>query len=150
MITIMILAATVFSFSVGASGLANDIAVIITNAGFTPWMLIIAINIIILILGCIMDTLAIVLVTVPIFVPIIVALGFNPVWFGVVMVVNTEIGLITPPIGLNIFIASQVFRISIIDLLRGVAPFLVVLIVFLAIVIAFPQLSLWLPNMMKA
>lgn len=150
MITIMILAATVFSFSVGASGLANDIAVIITNAGFTPWMLIIAINIIILILGCIMDTLAIVLVTVPIFVPIIVALGFNPVWFGVVMVVNTEIGLITPPIGLNIFIASQVFRISIIDLLRGVAPFLVVLIVFLAIVVAFPQLSLWLPNMMKA
>jgi TRAP-type C4-dicarboxylate transport system permease large subunit len=86
---------------------------------------------------------------VPIFVPIIMGLGFDPIWFGVVMVVNTEIGLITPPIGLNTFITSQVFRIPVTEVLHGVYPFLIVLFVFLAIIIAFPDISLWLPSMMQ-
>lgn len=149
MIGLMVIAATVFTFAVGISGLAQDIANFIVALGLSPWWVIIMINIVLLILGCLMDTLAIVLLTVPIFVPLIVALGFDPIWFGVVMVVNTEIGLITPPIGLNTFITSQIFRISIIDLLRGVIPFLAVLVVFLGIVIAFPELSLWLPGMMR-
>jgi len=149
MIGLMITAAMVFTFGVGISGLAQSMADTITGMGLSPWMVIIAINILILILGCIMDTLAIVLVMVPILVPLITALGFDPIWFGVVVVVNTEIGLITPPIGLNLFITSQVFHIPIISLLRGVLPFLIVLIVFLGIVIAFPQLSLWLPSLMK-
>lgn len=148
MIGLMVIAATVFTFAVGISGLAQDIADFIVDLGLSPWWVIIMINVVLLILGCIMDTLAIVLLTVPIFVPLVVALGFDPIWFGVVMVVNTEIGLITPPFGLNTFIASQIFRISIIDLLRGVIPFLAVLVVFLGIVIAFPELSLWLPGMM--
>jgi C4-dicarboxylate transporter DctM subunit len=149
MIGLMIIAATVFTFAIGISGLARDVADIIVGIGLSPWMVIIAINIVILILGCIMDTLAIILVTVPIFVPIIMALGFDPIWFGVVMVVNTEIGLITPPIGLNLFITSQIFGMRITDLMRGTIPFLIVLIVFLAIIIAFPELSLWLPGLMR-
>jgi tripartite ATP-independent transporter DctM subunit len=149
MIGLMIVAATVFTFSIGISGLAQSIADFIMDMGLSPWFVIIAINIVIIIAGCIMDTLAIVLVTVPIFVPVIIHLGFDPIWFGIVMVVNTEIGLITPPIGLNTFITSQVFKISIFDLLRGVFPFLMILLIFLVITIAFPELSLWLPGLMK-
>jgi tripartite ATP-independent transporter DctM subunit len=149
MIGLMIISATVFTFAIGISGLAQSMADTITGMGLSPWMVIIAINILILILGCIMDTLAIVLVMVPILVPLIIALGFDPIWFGVVVLVNTEIGLITPPIGLNTFITSQVFHIPIFDLLRGVFPFLIVLLIFLALIVAFPELSLWLPSMMK-
>jgi C4-dicarboxylate transporter DctM subunit len=146
---LMLIASIVFTFAVGVSGLARDIADVIIAMGLSPWMVIVMINIAILILGCLMDTLAIFLVTVPIFVPIIMALGFDPLWFGIVMVVNTEIGLITPPIGLNLFLTSGVFGIPVAQLLRGVLPFLAVLLAFLGIVIAFPELSLWLPSMMR-
>jgi len=96
-----------------------------------------------------MDGLAILLVAVPLFIPLIVALGFNPVWFGVLVVVNIEIGLITPPVGMNLFMVSNVFNVRFAELVRGVAPFLIVLALFLGILIAFPDLSLWLPGMMK-
>jgi C4-dicarboxylate transporter, DctM subunit len=149
MIGLMVVAASVFTFTIGVSGLAQDIAKSIVNAGLSPWLVIVAINIVILIAGCFMDTLAIILVTVPIFVPIIMSLGFNPIWFGVVMTVNTEIGLITPPIGLNTFITAQIFDISIPDLLRGTLPFLILLLFFLVFIILVPEVSLWLPSMMK-
>ena len=149
MIGLMVVAATVFTYVLGVSGLAKDIATSVVNAGLSPWMAIVVINIILLILGCLMDTLCLILVSVPIFVPVVEALGFNPIWFGIVVVVNTEIGLITPPIGLNTFIASQLFKVSVTDLLRGVTPFLIILLIFLAIVIIFPELSLWLPSMMR-
>ncbi|MBN1226971.1 MAG: TRAP transporter large permease subunit, partial [Deltaproteobacteria bacterium] len=73
---------------------------------------------------------------------------FDPIWFGVVMCINTEIGLVTPPIGLNTFIASSAFHMPIAEILRGVFPYLIVLFIFLVVIIAFPELSLWLPNLM--
>jgi C4-dicarboxylate transporter, DctM subunit len=149
MIGVMVIAATVFTFAVGSSGIAKSIANWILHLGLNPYGVIVAINIFILVLGCIMDTLAIVLVTVPILVPIILALGFDPVWFGIVIVVNTEIGLITPPIGLNTFITGQIFKEPIANVLKGVAPFFLVEIVFLALIIAVPEISLILPNAMK-
>jgi C4-dicarboxylate transporter DctM subunit len=149
MIGLMFIAATVFTYVLGVSGLAVKIADFIVSAGLSTWMVIIAINLILLLMGCLMDTLCLLLVSVPIFVPLVEALGFNPIWFGVVMAVNLEIGLITPPIGLNTFIASQLFNVSITDLLRGVLPFLAILLVFLAIIVIFPETSLWLPSMMQ-
>ncbi|MBN2060067.1 MAG: TRAP transporter large permease [Deltaproteobacteria bacterium] len=148
MIGLMVLAATIYSFAVGVSGLAKYIAAFIVDAGLSPWMVIIAINFVLLLAGFVMDTLAITLVTVPIFVPLIVALGFDPIWFGVVMVINTEIGLITPPIGLNTFIASSAFHMPIGEILRGVFPYLIILFIFLIVIVAFPELSLWLPRLM--
>jgi C4-dicarboxylate transporter DctM subunit len=149
MVGLMIIAATTFSYLVGSSRLGQALADFISSSGLSPWMVIIVINIILLILGCFMDGLAIMLVAVPLFIPLIVALGFNPVWFGVLVVVNIEIGLITPPVGMNLFMVSNVFNVRFAELIRGVAPFLVVLVIFLAILIAFPDLSLWLPGMMK-
>jgi tripartite ATP-independent transporter DctM subunit len=147
-IGLMIIAATCFSYLVGASGLGPELYNFVASSGLSRWVIVIIINLIIIGLGFIMDGLAIMLVTVPLFIPLIVALGFDPVWFGILMMVNIEIGLITPPAAFNLYLTSGTFRVPVSEVIRGVAPFLVVLVVFLAILIAFPQLSLWLPGTM--
>jgi TRAP-type C4-dicarboxylate transport system permease large subunit len=149
MICIMIISSKVLSFLIGSSGMIQGLSNFIANSGLNPWLIIVFINIIILFLGCIMDGLAILLVSMPIFIPLIIGLGFDPVWFGVLVVVNLEIGLITPPVGLNLFFMKGVFNVPVSEILRGVAPFIVVLLIFLGILVAFPDLSLWLPGMMK-
>jgi len=149
MILFMMVGAWLFSYVIGTSGVAKTIASLVTTSGFSPWLVIIAINILLLILGCFIDAITIMLLTVPLFVPIIVALDFNPIWFGVLYVVNMQIGLITPPMGLELFLMRITFNIPVDKLLRGVVPFLIALFIFLAILIAFPQISLWLPGMMR-
>jgi C4-dicarboxylate transporter DctM subunit len=148
MILFMMVGAWLFSYVIGSSGVAKTITSFVTSAGFSPWLVIISINILLLILGCFIDAITIMLLTVPLFVPVIVALGFNPIWFGVLYVVNMQIGLITPPMGLELFLMRTAFDIPVDKLLKGVLPFLVVLFIFLAVLIAFPQISLWLPGMM--
>jgi C4-dicarboxylate transporter DctM subunit len=148
MILFMMVGAWLFSYVIGSSGVARTITGFVTSSGLSPWLVIISINILLLILGCFIDPITILLLTVPLFVPLITELGFNPVWFGVIYVVNMQIGLITPPMGLEVFLVSSTFNIPMGELLRGILPFLIILIIFLAIVIAFPQISLWLPGMM--
>jgi len=148
MILFMMVGAWLFSYVIGTSGVARTMSGFVTSAGFSPWLVIIAINILLLILGCFIDAITIMLLTVPLFVPVIEALGFNPIWFGVLYVVNMQIGLITPPMGLELFLMRTAFDIPVDKLLRGVFPFLIALFIFLAILIAFPQVSLWLPGMM--
>jgi len=75
-------------------------------------------------------------------------MGMDPIWFGVMFCVNTQIGLITPPMGTDLFAVKTIFNIPTGQILRGVAPFLIFELLFLAVIVAFPQLSLWLPNMM--
>jgi C4-dicarboxylate transporter DctM subunit len=149
MVGLMIIATTIFTFVVGVSGLAQRLSSIIVSSGLSPILVIICINIVLLILGCIMDGLAILMVSMPLFIPIIVNLGFDPVWFGIVVTVNIEIALITPPVALNLFLVSGTFRVPVTDIIRGVAPFLAVLVIFLGLLISFPQISLWLPSMMS-
>jgi C4-dicarboxylate transporter DctM subunit len=149
MVGLMIIAATLFSYLVGSSRMAQALVDFISSSGLSPWMVIIVINLILLVLGFIMDGLAIMLITVPLFIPLITALGFDPVWFGVLMVVNIEIALLTPPVALNLYLMSGTFRVPVSDVIRGVAPFLIVLVLFLALLIAFPAISLWLPGMMR-
>lgn len=148
MVGLMVIATTIFSFVVGVSGLAQRLSNIIVSSGLSPMMVIISINIVLLLLGCIMDGLAILMVTMPLFIPLVINLGFDPVWFGIMVTVNIEIALITPPVALNLFLVSGTFRVPTTDVIRGVAPFLGVLIIFLGLLIAFPQISLWLPSMM--
>jgi C4-dicarboxylate transporter DctM subunit len=112
------------------------------------WAVVVMINVIILILGCFIDPITITLLTVPIFLPVVKSLGYDPIWFGVMFCINTQIGLITPPMGTDLFAVKTIFKIPTNEILRGVAPFLVCLVVFLAVIVAFPQISLWLPNAM--
>lgn len=150
MILFMMIGAWLFSYVIGASGVVDTITGFVTNTGLSPWLVVIAINVLLLILGCFIDAITIMLLTVPIFVPIIAQLGFSPVWFGVVYVINMEIGLITPPMGLTLFFVRSAFNIPMGKLLRGTMPFLIVSLIFLAFIVAFPDLSLWLVDMMMS
>ena len=101
-------------------------------------------------LGALMDSLPMILLTVPIFYPIIMDMGFDPIWFGVLIVRVVEIGLITPPIGLNVFIIRGIASdVETFDIFKGVFPFIISDIVCVILLIAFPQISLFLPSLMK-
>ena len=102
-----------------------------------------------LILGCILDAMAMVILTVPIVFPVMVAMGFDPIWFGVIVVVTVELGLISPPVGMNVFVIKSVIPdVSFATIFRGVTPFIVTDLIRLVILIAFPMIALWLPSRM--
>jgi len=101
------------------------------------------------ILGCLLDSLAMILLTIPIVFPIVTALGYDPVWFGIIIVMVVELGLITPPIGMNVFVIKGIARdVPLETIFRGVTPFIVAQIILILVLIAFPQIALWLPSTM--
>jgi len=148
MIFIMIIAVKMFTFMVAGSALAESMANAIVAAKLSPLIVILIINVVLIILGCVVDAFALMLLTIPFFIPIINGLGYSLIWFGVVIAVNIEIGLLTPPIGLNLFIAKGAFEIPIGQFVRDMIPFIIVLVIFLAVIVAFPMLSTWLPSIM--
>jgi C4-dicarboxylate transporter DctM subunit len=102
------------------------------------------------VLGCLLDSLAMILLTIPIVFPIIQTLGYDPVWFGIIIVMVVELGLITPPIGMNVFVIKGIARdVPLETIFRGVTPFIIAQIILLLILIAFPQIALWLPSTMS-
>ena len=101
-----------------------------------------------LILGCIMDQIAILILTVPVVLPVVKALGFDPVWFGVIVIVVAEVGLLTPPVGLNVFVVARYTKRAVGEVFSGVWPHVFAHLVLIAILTAFPQIILWLPNKM--
>jgi tripartite ATP-independent transporter DctM subunit len=101
------------------------------------------------VLGCLLDSLAMILLTIPIVFPIINALGYDPVWFGIIIVMVVELGLITPPIGMNVFVIKGIARdVPLETIFRGAMPFVVAQIVLILVLVAFPQIALWLPSTM--
>jgi len=149
MLMFIFVAANFFSYVVGSSALAERLSNIIVSSGLPPLLVIISIMFLLLILGCFIEGITIMMLTVPILVPLITALGFDPMWFGVLFVVTMEIGLLTPPMAINFFLATSTFNVKSGELVRGMMPFLIVLVIFLFVLVAFPQLSLWLPGMMR-
>jgi len=148
LILFIIIGASFFTYVVASTNVAENLLAFVKSESVSPWQVIVVINLILLFLGCIIDPITITLLTVPIFVPLIISLGFDPIWFGVVFLVNTQIGLITPPMGTDLFAVKTIFNIPTMDIMRGVVPFLLFEILFLAVIVAFPQISLWLPSMM--
>lgn len=148
MIMFIMIGAMFFTYIVGSANIAKYLLTFVKSLEMSPWVVIIFMNLVYLVTGFILDPLTITFLTIPIFFPIVVSLGFDPVWFGIVFVVNTQIGLITPPMAIDLFAVRTIFDIPTGDLIRGVTPFLIVEVIFLAIIIAFPVISLWLPSMM--
>jgi tripartite ATP-independent transporter DctM subunit len=102
------------------------------------------------ILGCLLDSLAMILLTIPIVFPIVSALGYDPVWFGIIIVMVVELGLITPPIGMNVFVIKGIAReVPLYTIFRGVTPFIVAQIILILVLVAFPEIALWLPSTMS-
>src|SRR5204862_2065427 len=127
-----------------------DLKAFVSRYEISPMTVMIAICAIYVILGTAMEELSMILLTVPVFFPLVVRLGFDPVWFGIIIVVVVQIGLISPPVGMNIFVVKSLLRhLTIGTVFRGVLPFNVALVALLAIVVAFPSIATWLPGFMK-
>ena len=150
MLFVLLIAATIFANFVNFTTMPGDLKQWITHLGLSPIMIITAMMLIYVVLGTVMEELTMVLLTIPLFFPIVVSLGFDPVWFGVLIVMIVQIGLISPPVGMNLFVLNSLLPgVGLGQIFRGCWPFVLVMIVMLGVLIAFPQLSLWLPSLMK-
>ena len=142
--------ALLFAKLISFSGLGEGILELFNQAGLGPWGTIVAILVVFLLLGCVMDSLAIILICVPLFVPILLAHGFDLVWFGIIVVVVTEIALITPPIGMNVFVLKATLpHVRLGAIFRGLTPFIAIDLVRLALLVIAPSVSLALVAFMK-
>jgi tripartite ATP-independent transporter DctM subunit len=146
----ILVAALAFGFTLSYLQVPQQLASWTVNLNLSQYVILLLINLLLFLLGCIMDPGAILLVTIPIIVPIVEALGFDLVWFGIMFVVNMELAEITPPLGLNLFVMKAVSPPSVTmnDIIRGAFPFMLLDILGLALVIIFPGLVLWLPGRM--
>ena len=147
---LVMIGAAVFNFFIETTQLPQVLVQSVNGAGLPPLVVILLIIACYVVLGCFMDALSMILLTVPFVFPIVKALGFDPLWFGIVIVTVTEIGLITPPIGMNLFVISGMDRtLTSGVVIRGVIPFIVCDLVRVFLLVAFPVLATWLPSTMR-
>ncbi|MBA1147742.1 TRAP transporter large permease [Ectothiorhodospiraceae bacterium WFHF3C12] len=147
---IVVLGAVIFGNFVTLSGLAYGLVEWINSLGLSPVAIVFVICGVVLLLGCVFETIGMLLLTVPLFAPIVTGLGLDPVWFGIVFVVALELGLITPPIGMNVFVVqSSLTDVRTAAVFRGITYFLFLHVACLALLILFPQISLLLPEAMR-
>ncbi|SDD17548.1 TRAP transporter large permease [Ruegeria marina] len=145
----VLIGAWIFSNFVNVAGLPAALSDLITAYDLRPWQVMAVILVIYILLGCVFESLSMLLLTVPIFFPLVTSLGYDPIWFGIIVVVVTEISLITPPVGLNVFVLKGVVGdVTTGTIFRGVTPFWVVDIIRLALLLAVPALALYLPGQM--
>ncbi|HIM46332.1 MAG TPA: TRAP transporter large permease, partial [Alphaproteobacteria bacterium] len=150
LIYLIIIGANIFTYFVTLSHLPNHLVAAIQGLGVDPVVIIFLLLLMYLILGSIFDTVAAMVITLPFVFPLIIDLGFDPIWFGVINVMVIEIGMITPPIGINVFVLHGIARdIPLKTIFRGIVPFLAADLVRLTILVFFPVLALWLPRLMN-
>jgi C4-dicarboxylate transporter, DctM subunit len=146
--TIMLIVATALAFGhwMTESGIPNQLVNFVIGHHFATWQFLLIINGLLLVLGCFLEVTATLLLVLPILAPALVPLGVDPVHFSIIFTHNMEIGLVHPPVGLNLFVLSTISSASIGEVIRGILPFLVLLLIVLAIITYVPTLTLWLPN----
>jgi len=149
MIFVLIIGAMIFGYYMTMTQLAQDFVRVIAASGLDRWVIMGGLVVFYLALGCILDQIAILLLTLPITFPLVMSLGFDPIWFGVIITALAEIGLITPPVGLNCFIVSQVSRLPLEQVFKGATILMLGEVIVLALLMAFPEIVLWLPSMME-
>lgn len=148
MLFFIVMGAMIFGYFLSVSQVPSSMAEMVSEMEINRYAILIVILLITLVLGCVMDSMAIVLLTIPVFYPVIVHLDFNPIWFGILVVRVTEMGLITPPVGMNVFIIKGISGVPIKKIFRGVYPLLIADIIQVAFLIMFPQIVMFLPNLM--
>lgn len=149
LVTVLI-GAFVFSSFLNMTGMPREIGAVVSGNGLPAWAVMALIIVAYVLLGMVLDSISMILLTIPVFFPLVQFYGFDPIWFGIIVVVVTEISLITPPVGMNIFVLANVvpdLRIG--TIYRGVIPFVLVDLLRLALLLAFPAISLTLPAMMN-
>lgn len=149
MIFMIVAGATAFSQILSYTGATQGLAQFATSLPVAPILIVIGMQIVVLILGCFMDVVAIMMITLPIFVPTVHALGFDPVWFGVLIMINIECALITPPFGMSLFVMKGVAPsgTTMGDIYKASLPFVIQQLLAMALIMIFPQIALWLPGL---
>jgi C4-dicarboxylate transporter DctM subunit len=145
-ITFIVMFAMLFAHWLTGTGVPTTIVEFALANDLSAWQFLLFLSIIMIVLGTVLDAIAVLLIVTPIVLPTLRGLGIDPVHFGIVLIVNMEIAFLTPPIGLNLFVLSNIAKAPMAETIRGVAPFVVLMFVFLLIVMSFPELSLWLPS----
>ncbi|MBU0688599.1 MAG: TRAP transporter large permease subunit [Gammaproteobacteria bacterium] len=148
MLMFIVANAMLFAHVLTTERIPQTIAEQIVAFGMEPWMFLLVVNVILLIAGNFMEPTGIILILAPIFFPIATQLGIDPIHLGIIMVVNMEIGMVTPPVGLNLFVTSGITNMSIMEVTHAALPWLMVLLTFLALVTYIPEISLFLPDLL--
>lgn len=148
MILYIITNAVLFSFLLTNEQIPHALSNWITGMGLEPWMFLIVVNILLLIAGNFMEPSSILLITAPILFPVAMKLGIDPIHLGIIMTVNMEIGMISPPVGLNLYVASGIANMGLTETTKACAPWILVMLLFLILITYVPAISLWLPNLL--
>jgi C4-dicarboxylate transporter DctM subunit len=151
MVLLIILAAYFLNFVISSLGLTTALTDAIAGLGLSKMQMLFAVIAFYVVLGCFMETLSMMITTIPVIAPVMIQLGFDPVWFGIMIVILIETALITPPVGLNLFVVQNLrAHGSMNDVILGSVPFVIALFAMLALLAFFPQLALWLPGLFSA
>jgi C4-dicarboxylate transporter DctM subunit len=147
MILMIVAGATVFGHFLAVTNIPNTLSGWVVGLPLPPWGIMLVIMFFFLLGGCFMDALGMILLTIPIFYPVAVAIGYDPIWFGVVIVLVTELGVITPPVGINVYVVSGIAKdVPLEVIFKGTLPFVLALSTYLVIMLIFPQIALYLPS----
>src|SRR5467141_2629293 len=145
----VLIGALLFGYFLTVTQTPQKVTQFLTGLGIGSYGVLALIMLMYLVLGCLMDAMAMIILTVPIIFPVIKTLGFDPIWFGVIIVMTVELGLIHPPVGMNVFVIKSVVKdVNFATIFKGVLPFIVTDLVRLVILIAFPIIALYLPTRM--
>jgi TRAP-type C4-dicarboxylate transport system permease large subunit len=151
MILLILVGAHFLNFVIGLIGVPQALTQLVANLGAGPTEILLLLIVFYLVLGCFMETLSMMIATLPVVFPLIAHVGIDPVWFGIFLVVMMEIGLITPPVGMNLYVVQGVRGTgSIMDVIVGTAPFVVLMLAFVGWLMLWPDMALWLPNLLFA
>jgi C4-dicarboxylate transporter DctM subunit len=148
MILFIITNAMLFAYILTTEGIPAAIAAFIISHAVTPWVFLLFVNILLYFVGDFMEPSAAILILAPLFLPIVLKLNIDPIHFGIIMTVNMEIGMITPPVGLNLFVASGISGLSLWEVFRGAAPFMIIMLAALFMITYIPTISLWFPKLL--
>jgi C4-dicarboxylate transporter, DctM subunit len=148
MILYIITNAVLFSFLLTSEQIPQDLSAWSNRMGLSPWMFLVVVNILLLIAGNFMEPSSILLITAPILFPVAMKLGIDPIHLGIIMTVNMEIGMITPPVGLNLYVASGISGMGLTDTTKACAPWILVMVAYLLLITYVPIISTWLPDLM--
>lgn len=149
MIFLIIGAASLFGLYLTNAQVPQQVGAWIAESDLNKWIFMIVVNILFFIMGMFLEAVSIILITLPILLPILAHFDINLIHFAIIMTINMELGMITPPVGLNLFVVSGIAKEKLGEVVKGVIPFIILMIIFLALVVLIPQLSLWLPEQMK-
>ena len=146
-IMIIVVVAFVFGHWVTESGITASIVQLAQDWELNRWQFLIFVSVLLFGLGMFLEVFSVLLIALPVLIPLLEPFGIDPIHFGIIIVINMELALLTPPVGMNLFVLSSITKAPLAEVIRGITPFALLIAILLVAVMVFPQLSLWLPNL---